>query len=236
MPNPAREDDTTRIDAGDIASDFGEPIKRDSGAILIDPDTIGRPIGYTSGSGGSDSGSGDAGDDGSDFGDGYGSAGKYGKGRFPDGTSRKRIARGGDASGNGRSESGTQAVSSGAPRKGRSKPLDPHGVEVVLVSIHAGLSALLEKSIPDDEKVLLLAGEDAKRLAVAAANVARHYPSLELSGKVFDHYQLITVSASIYGPMAALLYLQRAERKEAALQAARARMAPVFTPDNLSDG
>ena len=79
-------------------------------------------------------------------------------------------------------------------RKRRSSKIDFSGVESLLVSIHMGLAHLL------DFKDLELTTAEAKRLADATANVARHYDLPDLPQKTVDWVMLMIALAAIYGP------------------------------------
>ncbi len=196
-----------------------QPTGRDTEPSVIDPDSIGANVGAR-GSDGGDNSHRDGRRDTSgaaNYGDGYGPLGKYGKGRFPDGRSRKRNAHG-TGSGTGNAPNGEEKVSDGTKRTRRSKAVDPHGIEVLLLGIHAGISSIAERGYSQDERIIPLGQDDARRLSVAIANVARHYPQLETTAKAWDHIQLATVAAGIYGPMFMMLAMRKAEERRNARQ------------------
>lgn len=83
----------------------------------------------------------------------------------------------------------------GRPPGSRNKttrvPLDIGGIEAILLSVHSALAVLLKNP------KLNLTEDEAKQLAKASANVARHY-DVPVTAKVMDWTTLIVVCASIY--------------------------------------
>jgi hypothetical protein len=185
------------IDAGD-----GNGVREDHGRdIFIDPDSLGGNQGRASPPSGENGG-----DSGTSFTDGYGPLGQFGRGRFPDGRSRKRSAHGAR---NGDNQSTGGTASPRAPRA--NSRVSASGIEFILISLHAGISSVIEKGYQD--KIIPLEEDDAKRLSIAIANVSKYYPVLQQSGKVADHIALIGTAALIYGPMAMRLYMRDKEEK-----------------------
>ena len=88
---------------------------------------------------------------------------------------------------------------------------DLAGLEALMLSIHLGMAAILKA--PE----FMLDGEEAKRLAVASKNVARHY-NLEGSQKAMDITALIVVALGIYGPRFAALSMRRKDEKKSKQQ------------------
>lgn len=194
----------------------------DDGSYIIDPDSIGSNQGTVR-----SVEPGNEQDSGAVFQDGYGPAGQYGKGRFPDGSSRKRHERGTRSAATGEAQ-----VSEG--RKSRaSRSVNATGIEHLLIAIHYGASALLESAY--ENKIIPLQQDQAKGLSTAIANVARYYPELQTSGKIADHLVLIGTAASIYFPMGYFLYTRiQDERKEKARP--RGGMADIFTIHGVGTG
>jgi hypothetical protein len=181
-----------------------EPSPNAGRDFFIDPDSVPGDTGGTRANAGD--GSEDAG---RTFADGFGAAGEFGRGRFPDGRSRKRSAYGSRAQpGAG---SGTENVSENIRPRKASRSVNASGIEYILLSLHAGVSAVVEQGYED--KIIPLQEDDAKRLSVAIANVAKYYPELQTTGKIADHIALMIAAASIYGPITARLYMRSKEAK-----------------------
>lgn len=64
----------------------------------------------------------------------------------------------------------------------------------MLLAVHTGLAAFL--TVPE----IALTPPEAKAVALAAANVARHYPTFSSSQKVVDWGMLASTLATVYGP------------------------------------
>ena len=193
----------TQTGSGRFAVSDGDPIERDGRELVFDVSEIGNTDDASSGSSGGGSG-------GSRYNDGYGDAGAYGKGRFPDGRSRKKSPRG-----SGAGQAGTETVSSRKPRSARKAvSIDPSGIERILLAIHFGIAGIAR------EPALALQPEQATLLGKAIADVARHYPQLETSQKIIDHGNLIICAASIYVPMAIMVAQSRAQRRQEAMNGA----------------
>lgn len=79
----------------------------------------------------------------------------------------------------------------GSRNKASGVPLDLGGIEAILLSIHTALAALTKNP------KLCLTEAEAKDLAKASANVARHY-NVPVTAKVMDWTTLIVVCAAIY--------------------------------------
>ncbi len=79
----------------------------------------------------------------------------------------------------------------GSRNKTSGVPLDLGGIEAILLSVHSALAVLLKNP------KLNLTEDEAKQLAKASANVARHY-NVPVTAKVMDWTTLIVVCASIY--------------------------------------
>lgn len=79
----------------------------------------------------------------------------------------------------------------GSRNKTSGVPLDLGGIEAILLSVHSALAVLLKNP------KLNLTEDEAKQLAKASANVARHY-DIPVTAKVMDWTTLIVVCASIY--------------------------------------
>lgn len=165
-----------------------------------------------------------------------------------DGLERVSIAAAGDASGGGDIGDGLDADiyqrnadgsvkrnADGSPRRKRGKrtgsggssasasknPVSVSGIEALLFSTHAILSAALHT--PE----LALEKQESQALAEATANVARHYPT-SISAKTIDWAALATCLAFTYGPRAVMIRQRLDAEREQRLRNSRpAEFAPL---------
>lgn len=172
-----------------------------------------------------------------------------GEGEGGDSLERVSIAAAGDASGGGdigdgldadiyqrnadgsvkRNADGTPRRKRG-PRKGggsgssasaSKNPISVSGIEALLFSTHAIISAALHTPELALEKV------ESQVLAEATANVARHYPT-SISAKTIDWAALATCLAFTYGPRAVMIRQRLdAEREQRARNQRPAEFAPL---------
>ncbi len=130
-----------------------------------------------------------------------------------------------------RDESGETVEDTGPtapkPKKARSKKsFDVDGVESLLLSIHLSLSALT------GVRELAIDVSEAKALAGAAANVARHYDMPELPQKMIDWANLIIACAVVYGPRVVAIKA-RAPKKVVPIKPENDKVAPhVIIPSS----
>lgn len=76
------------------------------------------------------------------------------------------------------------------------------------MAIHTGVAAFT--STPE----INLTPPEAKALALAAANVARHYPSFSKSQKTVDWGMFVSTLATVYGPRIYWLRRRQAEQRQ----------------------
>ena len=120
----------------------------------------------------------------------------------------------------------------GAGTKAKAAPLNISGVEKVLLGIHTTLQAAF--SIPELE----LSKEEASEMAKAYSDVAVFYPKLLLSDQVAATFNLLSVTAIVYGSrISAWRFRKSMERKQpppprpdAALRAAPPAPSPGEAP------
>lgn len=114
--------------------------------------------------------------------------------RNADGSPRKKRGR----------KAGSGSGSSGTTSK---NPLSVSGIEALLFSTHAILSAALNTPELELEKI------ESQALAEATANVARHYPT-SISAKTIDWCALATCLGLTYGSRVVLVRNRLAKERE----------------------
>lgn len=111
-----------------------------------------------------------------------------------------------NADGSPRKKRGRKA-GSGSSGTTSKNPLSVSGIEALLFSTHAILSAALNTPELELEKI------ESQALAEATANVARHYPT-SISAKTIDWCALATCLGLTYGPRVVLVRNRLAKERE----------------------
>ena len=131
--------------------------------------------------------------------------------------------------GGGSDGSGTGKRGRGRPRKdgaatgAKAAPLDLGFVEFALVGIHTFLAGSLQ--IPELE----LQDEEAKKLAVAVANVGKYY-NVKMDAKTQAWMGLIMCAGGIYGGRAVAIYARmNTDEKPKGTEPGASNVQPLFT-------
>lgn len=126
-----------------------------------------------------------------------------------------------NADGSPRRKRGRKGTGSGSSGSASKNPVSVSGIEALLFSTHAILSAALHT--PE----LALEKTESQALAEATANVARHYPT-SISAKTIDWAALATCLAFTYGPRAVMIRQRLdAEREQRSRNSRREEFAPL---------